>query len=63
MNGLETGKLSVHWQRTSLEDLKPELENEYQESISVEDLPTRKSFVNEIEALISLRPSWAKKRC
>ena len=56
LSGLETGKLSVHWLRVSLEGFRPE-------SISKKEIPTMKSYVNETEALMSLRPSWAKKRC
>ena len=66
LNGLETCKLSVHWLRTEAQRYSPEgfsLEGFRPESISKKEIPTIKSYVNETEAPMSLRPSWAKKRC
>ena len=65
MCGLETGKLSAFFQRASLEDarLYSKWFGYYKESISIEDLPTRKSYkAQENTAELSLRPSWATKR-
>ena len=65
-NGLETGKLSVHWLRASLQKklvYEKSVEGFSPESISKNEIPTMKSYVNETEALLSFRPSWAKKRC
>ena len=66
MSGLETGKLSVFSRRASVEDVKDpkwKARKFYKESISIEDLQTRKSYKPQENATeLSLRPSWATKR-
>ena len=64
-NGLETGKLSVYWLRQSIEFLAQEKRwvDEYEESISIEDLQTRKSYKALDTADITLTPSWKRKKC
>ena len=69
LNGLETGKLSVDWCRKSIKDFPKVLAQEkrwigqYEESISTEDLQTRKSYKALHKADNAWTPSWKRKYC
>ena len=62
-DGLETGKLSAHCQRASVEELlerRPVWIGQYEESISIEALRTRESYEESTDDLF-FGPSWARR--
>lgn len=70
LNGLENGKLSVDWLRKRIlkgfsNVLAQERRwiGEYKESISTEDLQTRKSYKALHKADNAWTPSWKRKYC